>query len=55
MVGFEDEPALSESERAKGLTRLDSSQAQIQGFELAHPIYPTNELLEYVKGPILQI
>ena len=27
----------------------------MQGFELAHPnIYPTYELLELVKGPVLQ-
>ena len=29
----------------------DTSQAQTQGFELAHPkIYPISELLEYMKG-----
>jgi hypothetical protein len=32
------------------------TQAQIQGFELAHPnTYPIDELLECVKGLILQI
>jgi hypothetical protein len=36
--------------------RSDASQAQIQGFELAHPnIYPIDELLEGVKGPVPQI
>lgn len=29
------------------------SQAQIQGFEWAHPnIYPTDELLECMEGPV---
>ena len=38
------------------LTSSDTSQAQIQGFELAHPnIYPIDELLKYMKGPVLQI
>ena len=38
------------------LTSSDTSQAQIQGFELAHPnIYPINELLVFTKGPALQI
>ena len=38
------------------LTSSDTSQAQIQGFELAHPnIYPINELLECMKGLVLQI
>jgi hypothetical protein len=31
-------------------------RAQIQDFELAHPkIYTTYELLEHLKGPVLQI
>ena len=38
------------------LTSSDTSQAQIQGFELAHPnIYPINELLECMKVLVLQI
>ena len=37
------------------LTSSDTSQAQIQGFELAHPnIYPTDELLECTKEAVLQ-
>lgn len=33
-----------------------TTQAQIQGSELAHPnIYPVYALLERVKGPVLQI
>ena len=33
-----------------------STQAQIQGFESAHPnIHPVCELLELMKGPLLQI
>ena len=36
--------------KASGLTSSDTSQGQIQGFELAHPnIYPINELLEYIN------
>jgi hypothetical protein len=36
-----------------GLTISDTSQAQIKGFELVHPnIYPINELLECMKGPV---
>ena len=43
-------------ENPSGLTSSDTSQAQIQGFELAHPnIYPINELLECMKGLVLQI
>ena len=35
---------------------LDTSQAQIQGFELTHPnIDPIDELLECMKGLFLQI
>jgi hypothetical protein len=38
------------------LTSSSTSQAQIQGFELAHPnIYPIDELLKYMKGPVPQI
>ena len=37
--------------RAGRLTNSATTQAQIQGFELAHPnIYPTYKLLECVKG-----
>lgn len=33
----------------------DTSQAQVQGFELTHPsIYPIGELLECTKHPVLQ-
>ena len=42
--------------RAVGLSSSALSQAQIQGFELAHPnIYPIYDLLEHVKGPVLKI
>ena len=42
--------------RAGRLTNSATTQAQIQGFELAHPnIYPIYELLECMKGPVLQI
>jgi hypothetical protein len=38
-----------------GLASSDTSQTQIQGFELSHlNIYPTDELLEYIKGLVLQ-
>lgn len=38
------------------LIRPETSQAQIQGFELAHPsIYPISELLQCMDGPALQI
>ena len=38
------------------LTSSDTSQAQIQGFELAHPnIYPIKELLKCMKRLVLQI
>ena len=38
------------------MTRSDTSQAQIQDSELAHPNnYPTDELLECMKGLVLQI
>ena len=42
--------------RADGLTSSDTSQAQIQAFELIHPnIQPIDELLECMKGLVLQI
>lgn len=42
--------------RAGGLNSSATTQAQIQGSELAHPnIYPVYALLERVKGPVLQI
>ena len=38
------------------MTSSDISQAQVQGFELIYPnIYPTDELLECMKWPVLQI
>lgn len=41
--------------RVGGLTNPLSYEVQIQGFELAHPnIYPTYELLERMKGQVLQ-
>lgn len=40
------------SMRDCGLTISDTYQAQIQDFQLAHPI---NELLGCIKGPVLQI
>ena len=50
------QPEECESGRTGQLTSSDTSQAQIQGFELAHPnIYPTSELLECMKGLVLQI
>ena len=37
------------------MTSSATTQAQIQGFELAHPnIYPICELLEHMKGLDLQ-
>ena len=45
-----------ESRDAGGLTSSDTSRAQIQGFELAHPkIYPSDELLECMRKPVSQI
>lgn len=42
--------------RASGLTISGTFQNQIHSFELAQPnIYPTDELLQCVKGPVLQI
>ena len=42
--------------RADGLTNSTTTQTQIQHFELFHPnIYSIYELLEHVKGPVLQI
>jgi hypothetical protein len=41
--------------RADGLTNSTTTQTQIQHFELFHPnIYSIYELLEHVKGPVLQ-
>lgn len=38
------------------MTNSAATQAQIQGFVLGHPnIHPICELLEQVKGPILQV
>ena len=45
-----------ESRKTGKLTNSDISQAQIQGFELVTPVsYPIYELLEGMKGPVLQI
>jgi hypothetical protein len=44
-----------ESWRAKGLTSSDTSQAKIQDIDLAHIINLVDELLECMKGPVLQI
>lgn len=42
--------------RAGKLTNSAITQAQIQGFEVAQPnIYPIYELLEHLKGSVLQI
>ena len=42
--------------RAGRLTSSAITQAQIQGFKMVHPnIYPTDELPEYMKEPVLQI
>lgn len=42
--------------RAHWLTSSYTFQVQILGFQLAHPnIYPIDDLLEHVKGPVLQI
>ena len=42
--------------RAHELTNSAATQAQTQGFELVHPnIYPIHELLEHLKGLVLQI
>lgn len=39
-----------------GLQSLDTSQVQIQSFDSACiNIYPIDELLEWVNGPVLQI
>ena len=45
------------AKRNSGLTSSDTSQAQIQDFELAHSnIYPIDELLECEKWwPSLQV
>lgn len=45
-----------ESRRVAWLTSSETSQAQIQGWELVHPsIHPVNKLLDCVKGLVLQI
>jgi hypothetical protein len=42
--------------RASELTISDTSQDQIQSFEMTHPhICPIDEVLGYVKGLVLQI
>jgi len=42
--------------KAAGLTSSATTQARIQGSELVHPnIYPINEVLKCMKGPVLQI
>jgi hypothetical protein len=42
--------------RAGWLTNSAATKAQIQGFKLSHPnIYPIDELLDHVKGSVLQI
>ena len=51
-----NQPSEWERGKASRLTSSDTSQAQIQGFELAHPnIYPIDELLEHMNGLVLQI
>ena len=53
---LESSPWWCSYERAATLTSSDTNQAQIQGSGMAQPnIYPINELLEYMKGPVLQI
>ena len=38
------------------MTNSTTSQAQIQGFVLTHPnIYPSYDLLEHMREPVLQI
>lgn len=55
-AGLEISPWLCDCGRAGRLTNSAITQTQIQGFELAHPnIYLRQELLECMKGPILQI
>lgn len=49
-------PQGQESWRASRLTSSDTYQAQIQGSELTYPnIYPIDELMECMKGLVLQI
>jgi hypothetical protein len=49
-------PLAWQSGRAGRLNNSAITQAQIQGFELAHlNIYPIYELLEHMKGLVLQI
>ena len=53
--GQESSPLWFGCLRAGGLASSDTFQVQIQGFELAHPkVYSIDELLECLKGPILQ-
>jgi hypothetical protein len=52
---LENWPWWYECRRAGKLTNSAPTQAQIRGFELAHPnIYPICELQECVKGQVLQ-
>jgi hypothetical protein len=41
--------------RVGALIKSVTSQDQIQGFELAHPNISIYDLLEHVKGQVLQI
>ena len=42
--------------RAGKVTHFTAIQAQFQGIELANPnIYPIDELLKHMKGPVLPI
>lgn len=56
VVGFAGKLALGcERGRAGRLNSSDTSQAQVQDYELAHPnIYSIDELLEFMKGAVLQ-
>lgn len=41
------------AQKSLHLTCSGTTQAQIQGFEMAYPsIYPTNRQLEHVKRPV---
>ena len=51
-----NQPSEWERGKASRLTSSDTSQPQIQAFELAHPnIYPIYELLEFIKELVLKI
>lgn len=53
---LESSPWWCECRRAGRLTNSASNQAQIQGYDLAHPkIYLIRELLEHMKGSVLKI